>query len=92
MGGRLRSENVNKPTTYIISDGKQTRVVHANRLRPRVQPTLVSASPDPKVVECWSPPCIEHEIRYGYRGITNRDLYPSREQKPPDWFRPQVED
>ena len=84
MGGRLESENC-KWTT--ISDGKRTKVVHVNRLRLQVQPAVVSACPDSKVVECWSPPSNEHEIMDAEESPTEA-RYPSREQRPPDWFRP----
>ena len=80
-------KTVNGPTTYTISDGKRTRVVHVNRLRPRIQPSLVPVSPDSKVVECWSPPSIEHEIMDADESPTETH-YPSQERRPPDWFRP----
>ena len=85
--GDLEVKTVNGPTTYTISDGKRTKIVHVNRLRPLIQPALVSASPDSKVVECWSPPSIEHEIMDAEESPTETH-YPSRERRPPDWFRP----
>ena len=85
--GDWEVKTVNGPTRYAISDGKQTRVVHVNRLRPLIQPALVSASPDSKVAECWSPPSIEHEIMDADESTTET-RYPSWKRRPPDWFRP----
>ena len=85
--GDWEVQTVNGPTTYTISDGKRTRTVHVNRLRPRIQPALVSASPESRVVECWSPPSIEHEV-VDVGESTTEARYPSRERRPPDWFRP----
>ena len=48
---------------------------------------LVSASRDSKVVECWSPPSIEHEIMDAEES-PRETRYPSHERRPPDWFRP----
>ena len=82
--GDWEVQTVNGPTT---SDGKRTRTVHVNRLRPRIQPALVSASPESRVVECCSPPSIEHEV-VDVGESTTEARYPSRERRPPDWFRP----
>ena len=60
--GDWEVQTVKGPTTYTISDGKRTRTVHVNRLQPRIQPSLVSANPEPKVIEHWSRPSIEHEV------------------------------
>ena len=67
--------------------GNEQKLYMLNRLRPLIQPALVSASPDSKVVECWSPSSIEHEIMDAEESPT-KTRYPSRERRPPDWFRP----
>ena len=85
--GYWEVQTVNGPTTYTTSDGKQTRTAHINRLRPWIQPALVSANPEPKVVEHWSPPSIEHEV-LDVREPPTEARYSSWEQRTTDWFRP----
>jgi len=38
--GDWEVQTVHGPTTYTISDGEQTKTVHVNRLRPRIQSAL----------------------------------------------------
>lgn len=85
--GDYEVQTVNGPTTYTISDGKRTKTVHVNRLRPRIQPALIAASPESKVADCWSPPSIEHRV-VDVEESSTEPRYPSRERRPPDWFRP----
>ena len=42
-------------------------------------PALVPISPESKVVECWSPPSIEHEVRDVGESPSTGDHYPSQE-------------
>ena len=85
--GNWKVQTIKGPTTYTISDGTRTKTVHVNRLRPRMQPALIAASPESEVSDYWSPPSIEHDVVDVEESPTEA-RYPSRERRPPDWFRP----
>ena len=79
---------VNGSTTYTISDGKRTKTVHVNRLRPRIQPALRAATElRPEKVSQWSPPSVKHIIM-DIEEPPARSRYPTRDHRLPDWFRP----
>ena len=65
----------------------EQKLYHVNRLRPWIQPALIAASPKSKVIDCWSPPSIDHEFIDVEESPTEA-RYPSCEQRPPDWLRP----
>ena len=79
---------VNGSTTYTISDRKRTKTVHVNRLRPRIQPALRAATElRPEKVSQWSPPSVEHIIMDTEEPPAG-SRYPTRDRRPPGWFRP----
>jgi len=79
---------VKSPITYTIHDGKRTRTVHVNRLRPRLQATPTSDEAVPPLNQNnWASPLIEHHfIEDNSPGPEHR--YPARERRPPDRYRP----
>ena len=48
---------------------------------------LIAASPESEATDCWCPPSIEHDVADVEESPTEA-RYPSRERRPPDWFRP----
>jgi len=81
-------QSVKSPITYTIHDGKRTRTVHVNRLRPRLQVTPTSDDAVPPLHQNdWAPPLVEHHfIEDNPPGLEHR--YPARERRPPDRYRP----
>ena len=49
--------------TYTITDGDRTKIVHVNRIRPRLQPTSMSPNTDgPPAERNREAPSMEHHI------------------------------
>ena len=78
--------SLKSPITVEISDGKHYKVVHINRLQPRVQPMEANFSSDVTPhVQPWCPPQIEHFIET----VTPESCRnPPRTRRPPDYYRP----
>ena len=76
------------PITYTIHDGRRTRTVHINRLRPRLQATTTSDETVPLLLQNdLAPPSVEHHfIDDDPPGPEHR--YPTRDRRPPDHYRP----
>jgi len=59
-------QSVQSPVTYTINDGRRTKTVHINRLRPRLQAatntctTMYTA--DQPSQQTWKPPSVQHII------------------------------
>ena len=51
-------QSVQSPVTYTINDGKRTKTVHINRLRPRLQRSTLLVDQSPH--HTWEPPSVEH--------------------------------
>ena len=79
-------QSVQSPVTYTISDGRRTKTVHINRLRPRLQAatdtTVVDQQPQQQT---WEPPSIEHVIQ---TDSIQQAQYSSRVRRPPDRYQP----
>ena len=75
------------PVTVKITDGRRTRVVHANRVRHRNQPVetpeYTTNNPGPRK---WHPVQTEHFILQETPASERR--YPPHHRHPPVWFRP----
>ena len=72
-----------------VSDGNKTKVVHANRLQHRNQPShdsTVSTTITDTISNSWFPPQVDHQIISVPPPSQGR--YPQRVRRPPDWLRP----
>ena len=88
MGRKLECEGSEEPCNVEITDGQQTRVVHVNQLRHRVQPTANTA---PSVAytrhgsqQGWNPPQVEHVLlpspSFSPQPTQSTQRYPQRER------------
>ena len=82
-------QSAQSPITYTISDGRRTKTVHINRLRPRVQPINDNSATDSSrheqpLQQTWEPPAVEHIIVQD----SYQPRYPSRVRQPPEFYRP----
>ena len=86
--GKWIIQSVKSPITYTIHDGRRTRTVHINQLRPRLQAATTSDETVPLLLQSdWAPPSVEHHfIDDDPPGPENR--YPTRDRRPPDRYRP----
>ena len=73
------------PVTYAINDGKRTKTVHINCLRPRLQTGTSTLLVDQLPTPTWEPPSVEHIID---DESTPQPRYPTRIRQPPDCYRP----
>ena len=76
-------QSVQSPVTYTINDGKRTKTVHINRLRPRLQRSTLLVDQSPH--HTWEPPSVEHIT---YDESNHQPRYPTRVRQPPDRYRP----
>ena len=76
-------QSVQSPVTYTINDGKRTKTVHINRLRPRLQRSTLLVDQSPH--HTWEPPSVEHIT---YDESNHQPRYPTRVRPPPDRYRP----
>ena len=74
-------ESVQSPNTYIISDGSRIKIVHINRLRPRVQAVDVSIPNQQSHTTNWESLQIEHDV------IDSESHYPARTRRPPTRYQ-----
>ena len=78
------------PVTVEICSGKQTKVVHINRLRHRYVPGSQDAAANDTGINRetpnWPPPSVDHVILPLEQAKTYR--YPQRFRRPPDRYRP----
>ena len=82
--GKWVVRSIKTPITLEITDGDRTRVVHVNRLQPRIQPQTVNKNPGVPIPPpgIWSAPQVEHMfVPENTPGIEHR--YPRRERHPP---------
>ena len=82
--GKCVVRSIKTSITLEITDGDRTRVVHVNRLQPRIQPQTVNKNPDVPIPPPgnWSAPQVEHMfVPENTPGIEHR--YPRRERHPP---------
>ena len=68
-------------------DTDVTKAVHVNRLCPCIQPALKAPTTPTEKVSQWSPPSVEHIIIDTEESPAGSH-YPTRNRRPPDWFRP----
>ena len=84
-GSRLFSDLV----TYTICDGRRTKTVHINRLRPRLQfntdVNITTTDNQQPPHQPWKPPTVEHFI---YTDTSPYPRYPTRIRRPPDHYQP----
>ena len=83
--GKWKITSLKSPTTVEISNGKQHKVVHVNRLQHRVQPMEATFN-SPPISQPWYPPEIEHFIQPASPEIHRN---PPRNRHPPDYYRPE---
>ena len=83
--GEWLIQSVQSPVTYTINDGKKTKTVHINRLRPRLQTGTNSNLANQLPHQTWEPPSVEHFI---YDDSPHQPRYPSRVRQPPDRYQP----
>ena len=72
--GKWKIISLKSPTTVKISNGKQHKVVHVNRLQ------------SPPISQPWSPSEIEHFILPASPELRRN---PPRNRHPPDYYRPE---
>ena len=94
--GEWRVKSVKSPCTMEITDGQRTRVVHVNRLRHRVQPTVTVAPNGADSSQGWHPPQVDHVVLPPVQPplppppqpppeqLVRR--YPQRDRQPPNRF------
>ena len=77
--------SLKSPTTVEISNEKQHKVVHINRLQHCVQP-MEAIFNSPPISQPWCPPEIEHFIQPASPEFRRN---PPRNRHPPDYYRPE---
>ena len=82
--GNWKIKSVKSSLNMEITDDKRTKVVHVNRLRHRIQPSLAENDQLSSTNTRWNPPQTEHTILPPETPVTHR--YPQRERCPPDYF------
>ena len=79
-------QSVQSPVTYTIHDGRRTRTVHINRLRPRLQPVAnTTITPTHLPQQTWQPPSVDHIV---YSENICQPRYPTRVRRPPERYQP----
>ena len=74
-------KTVKGSNTYEIKSNKKRKIVHANRLRHRVQPDPESSPVLHQLRSSWQPPSVQHEILPDEQPVAR---YPQRDRRPPD--------
>ena len=82
---KLEGEWVIQSVQSKINDGKRTKTVHINRLRPRLQTGTSTLLVDQLPTPTWEPPSVEHIID---DESTPQPRYSTRIRQPPDCYRP----
>jgi len=80
--GRWTVKAVKSPLNMEITDGKNCKVVHVNRLRPRIQPNGHDVLLQSDKTASWTPPTIDHFIDCSPDSSAVR-RYPLRVRRPP---------
>jgi len=82
--GKLQPRN---PVTIQINNGRNSKVIHSNRLRHCFQAALNNSESTvtENLAPSWTPPLVEHFIK---ETVRLPHCYPSRERQPPQFYRP----
>ena len=87
-------KSVKSPVNVEISDGRQTRVVHTNRLHHRYIPGAQDLAAQGSTVKDdgvtasdWAPPTVDHFILPPTHSSTTSRRYPERQRRPPDRYQ-----
>ena len=81
------------PVNVEITDGHRKKVVHINRIQPRILPSFPTSTSNnsAKVTDVpWSPPQIEHFVDYESEAEPLVRRNPPRQRRPPDYYRPEA--
>jgi hypothetical protein len=81
------------PVNVEITDGHRKKVVHLNRIQPRVLPSfpMTMSNDSAKATNApWIPPQIEHFIDCEIEAEPPARRNPPRQRRPPDYYRPEA--
>ena len=91
--GNWKVHAMKGPVNVEITDGHRKKVVHINRIQPRVLPSLpTSTSNDSAEANdpTWIPPQIEHFVDCEIEEELSVRRNPLRQCRPPDYYRPEA--